>query len=320
MIIFLYGEDTFRSRKKLKELKEKFLHDVDPSGNSLVELDGTKITLEKINEAAAPQSLFVRKRMIIIENIFKSKSKTLNEQILAFISARERTADDNILVFWDEDISAAERKTKLFLFFAKLQFAQEFRKMNNLETAAWLRKYAADNGAQIREAAVSQLISFFGSDLWQLSNEVDKLAAFKKGKGETIIEVADVDEMCHGQVDANIFALTDAIGARNLGRSLELLEQELEAGVVEAVILTMILRHIKILIQIREALDDGLNHREIISKSKLHPFVAQKSEVQARNFSLDHLKKLFAELVEIDAKVKTGRGNAVALIEVLLAR
>ncbi len=62
MIIFLYGEDTFRSRRKLNELKEKFLREVDPSGNSLTILDGEKTELEKINEAISPSSLLSKKK------------------------------------------------------------------------------------------------------------------------------------------------------------------------------------------------------------------------------------------------------------------
>jgi len=323
MIIFLYGEDTFRSRKKLKELKDKFLREVDPSGNSLVVLDGGKIDLEKINEAASPQSLFARKRMIVVENIFRSKSKDLASKVLIFLNNRERLADENIIVFWDEELAATDKKNALFLFLAKQQFSQEYKSLSNVETATWIRKTVTEAGAQIREAATMQLIAFFGSDLWQLSNEISKLLDYKQIgvlKQATIIELSDVNELCRGQVDANIFALTDAIGARNLSLTLELLEREIEAGAVDVYLLSMILRQVKILIQVRESLDEGLGHREIISKLKLHPFVAQKSETQARNFTLDYLKNLFSELVEIDAKLKTGRGSALALIEVLFAK
>jgi len=57
MIIFLYGEDTFLSRRKLNELKEKFLREVDPSGNGLVVLDGEKAAMEEINESISASSL-----------------------------------------------------------------------------------------------------------------------------------------------------------------------------------------------------------------------------------------------------------------------
>ena len=50
MIFFLFGPDTYRSRQKLQELKEKFIHDIDPSSNSLTMLDGEIADMGKINE------------------------------------------------------------------------------------------------------------------------------------------------------------------------------------------------------------------------------------------------------------------------------
>ena len=45
MIIFLYGPDSFRAREKMKQLKQKFIREVDKSGLNLIEMDGDKMTL-----------------------------------------------------------------------------------------------------------------------------------------------------------------------------------------------------------------------------------------------------------------------------------
>ena len=50
MIIFLYGADTFRSREKLKSLKDRFIREVDRSGLNLIELDGEKAGINDINK------------------------------------------------------------------------------------------------------------------------------------------------------------------------------------------------------------------------------------------------------------------------------
>jgi len=81
MIIFLYGADTFRSRKKLNELKDKFIREVNPDGSGIVLVDGEKATLEKINEAVAPASLFSRRRFIIVEDVFKKKSDRIWDKL-----------------------------------------------------------------------------------------------------------------------------------------------------------------------------------------------------------------------------------------------
>ena len=69
MIIFLYGEDTYSSRQKLNEIKDKFLREVDPSGHSLATIEGENASVEKINEMVSASSLFARKRMVVIERL-----------------------------------------------------------------------------------------------------------------------------------------------------------------------------------------------------------------------------------------------------------
>ncbi len=74
MIIFLYGADTFRSHRLLQEMKNKFVKDTDHDANSLNVLDGQTTTLKEIGEKINTGSLFVKKRMIIITNVFKNKN------------------------------------------------------------------------------------------------------------------------------------------------------------------------------------------------------------------------------------------------------
>ena len=73
MIIFLYGEDTYRSRQKLNELKLKFIKDVDARGNNIKLINAEIAGLNEINEAFSASSLFVSRQMVIIENVLKNK-------------------------------------------------------------------------------------------------------------------------------------------------------------------------------------------------------------------------------------------------------
>ncbi len=331
MIIFLYGEDTFQSREKLKEIKKKFIRDVDPDGNSLLTIDGETAGLERINEAVAAPSLFSKRRLIVIERIFNNKDASLQNVVENYFRARTKgkdKADDNIIVFLDEQAREKISKKKLFKFLILQKFAQEFKPLSNTEASAWLVQAAKKRGGVIRREAAARLTSFFGNDLWLLSNELNKLIAYKRGQtpeliedAQTVtIEVADVDSLSRGSIDENIFALTDAISVRNKPLAMELFENELAAGVTESYLIVMITRQFKILLQIKEALAQGLTPRKIMSQLKLHPFVVQKSSTQARNFSEDLLKRAFSKLLEIDSQMKTGQVNAKVALNLLVAK
>ena len=75
MIIFIYGADTFRSRRFLQELKDKFTRDVDPLAQNVNLIDGLTADLKTISGQADTGSLFAKKRLVIINDIFQSKKE-----------------------------------------------------------------------------------------------------------------------------------------------------------------------------------------------------------------------------------------------------
>lgn len=337
MILFLYGQDSFRSRRKLNEVKEKFLREVDPSGNSLNMVDGETATIGKINESAGAGTLFARKRMVVIENLFSNKSQNIFEAVYEYF--KNKKSDDNIVIFWDNlvklkkgkvkeeaiklDSSGREKKLsggalKLFNFLAKQKFAQQFSSLSNTEASLWIKKEVEARDGKISSQAAQLLSAFAGGDLWQADNEIGKLLNYIK-TGE-IIEPADIELLAKGKFDENIFALTDAISNKNAAAAVKLLEEQKEAGLADSYLLAMIIRQIKILLQIRQALDSGDSPRKIMSALKLHPFVAQKGMGQARRFTLPALKNILNELVKIDFNMKSGRADAKTGLSLMIAR
>ena len=157
---------------------------------------------------------------------------------------------------------------------------------------------------------INKLINYKASQKLHLGDD-------EKG---TEINIEDVKGLVRGQFDENIFALTDAISARNKTQAAKLLEEQVEAGLTDSYLLTMIVRQFKILMQIRQALDSGLTSRKIITLLKLHPFIVQKGIGQARNFNLNTLKSIFSKLVEIDYLMKSGKADVKPALSLLIAK
>jgi|WetSurMetagenome_2_1015567.scaffolds.fasta_scaffold01525_3 DNA polymerase III delta subunit len=390
MIIFLYGEDNFRAKMKIRELKDRFLREVDKSGGSIEFVDGKIATLKEINEKAATASLLASKRMIIIEDIFSNKDKDLLSELAEYFKNKEKNNWGNIAIFCDNSIKSkkkynseeivkadkdgrdkplGKKEKELFDFLGKQKFAQEFKKFSNAELSAWIKKEVETRGGAISVRAAQVIVGLVGYDLWQIDREIDKLISYKSGgkksplerggepgepgcvtadsvdtqekasvasttvthpvrpgavhpsqEGTLIIEAEDVEKLVKGNFDDNIFALTDAIGARDKALTMRLLEEQIELGANEIYLLTMITRQIKIILQVRQALDLGQSSRQIITELKLNPYVAQKAIEQSRHFSLAALKIIFSKLVEIDFKIKTGQGESVVLLDLLLVK
>lgn len=331
MIIFLYGQDTFRSRQKLKELKNKFIKEFDVNQHSLTALDGKTVSLAKINEKIS-SSLFAKKRMVVIEDIFLNKDKTILENIYNYFNKKQ--TPDTIIIFWDSSIKTkkmgykivplscsssnketvlAKKPVLLFNFLSSQKYTQEFKSLSNTHASAWVKKQVEERSGSITYSAIQKLIGFTGNNLWRINNEINKLINYKKTAPSQVpaltIKVSDVEQLVKSEFDENIFAFTDALSNKNKTLAINLLEEQYKASLTGSYLMAMIVRQFKILLQIRQALDCGFSSRKIINITKLHPFVVQKGTNQARFFTLNNLKNIFSQLVEIDFLTKTGQAD-----------
>ena len=319
MIIFLYGENTYNSKKKLKKLKDKFKKDIDFTGDSLSVINGENTSIDEINKTTGSASLFSKKRMIIIENIFLNKNKEILGQVYELFK-KNKDDNDNIIIFFDKDLDGNKKKTKLFKFLDNQKFTQDFKVLSNIEIIQWIKNEVIKHGGKISNQTVNLLVSIFGTNLWQLNNEINKLVNFQLSNNNPEITNNDVNNLCVGKADENIFALTDAISVKNKPLAMSLFNKCIEdVGMNEQYLLTMIIRQFKILLQVKELSENNLSQQKIINKLKLHPFIIKKSLSQINYFSLEIIKSIFQKLIEIDYKIKTGKSNLKIDIELLIS-
>ncbi len=333
MIIFLYGQDTFRSRQKLHELKEKFIKEIDKSAESIRTIDGEKSSLAEISQAFGASSLFAKKRMLLIENIFENKNKEVFKDVRDYFLTKEEKSKDkepdpneNIVIFFEDGAGEKMTKNILWQFLLKQKFVQSFVPLSASGIATWIRKRAEESVVHVTVAQANFIASMYASDLWQIDSELKKLFNYKRALTGTLLATAslninddDLRILTRGKVDENIFALSDAIANKNKKLAISLLENEIEAGMAETYLMHMIVRQFRILLQVRQAIDSGLGQRQVASTLKLHPFVVQKSLKQAGSFTLEFLKTIFTKLVELDRDMKSGRAEFKISLDLLIA-
>ena len=320
MIIFLYGADSFRSRRLLQEMKTKFIKDTDHDSDSLGLVDGQTTDLKEINEKINTGSLFTKKRMVIIEDIFKNKKTKIFTEILPYLKKAE-TDEEKIIIFHDSELNEkgsmlkADAK-KLFAFLLKQKYVQEFHRLKDAGLLSFIKKEAEMNGKEIGMPAATEIIKRTGGNLWLISQGLKKASLSNEGK---TISIEAVKEMTAEIFEENIFALTDALGGKNKKLALQILEEQYSAGVSDEYLIAMLIRQFKILVQINAALDSRLTPDSIASKLKIHPFVAKKGVAQVRNFSKQQLLNYLNKLIQLDFSSKTGGGNIKVELTMLIA-
>lgn len=326
MIFFLYGHDTYRSRQKLRELKEKFVREVDPSGANLVVLDGALMKSEDFRNAVSAMSMFGKKRMVVVERLIESGKKPVQEAVAAYLESNS-FPEDHIVVFWEGEMSkkqgskktkkqskrkvesspstssgtiiqASSRTISLLDALKKQKYVQEFSLLPPVEVEQWIAAEVTKRGGKIDAGAARLLASSVGSDLWRMTNEIGKLVA-----GDASITEDAIRESVIEKTESAIFAFTDALGARRRDEALRLLINERASGIEPLHLLAMMIRQFRILLRLSQNDTEGMN-----------PYVVRKTQSQVRNFSFDELKNIYSRLLDIDVALKTSSVDPDALL------
>jgi DNA polymerase-3 subunit delta len=320
MIIFLYGDNDFKIHQKVKELKEKFIKEIDPSEQNIWKLEGEKIKVEDLSSKLGSSSLFISKKMLIISNLIKNKQKDFFKTILEYIKKNKISDSPDILIFTEQYLKNKNNKglvkinnekesplntseKSFFEFLLQEKYAQEIKKFNNQELINFIQKEFKNYSLQIENREAQEIINLTAADPWMIKNEIKKLSHLKlSNPNNKKIEKKDIQENIFEKHQENIFAFTDSISSRNIKHSLDILEKQYLADLEPDYILNMLIRQFKILLQIKEALELNFNTNKIINKLKLHPFIINKGINQARNFDKKTLKNIINQLIDLDKK------------------
>ncbi len=309
MILFLYGEDTFRLKQKLKILKERFIS-ASLGDTNLRVLEGKLLSFDEAVRQILAMPFLSRKRLVIIENLLQDGQKVVKEKVSSFLS---KVPDSTVLVITEE--GSPDRRTAIFKKLNSQTKSYEFKLPENEALRRWIIKEVKNRKGEIEPIAVSKLVEYVGSDLWRLSNELDKLISYSSK-----ITLQSIELLVAPQLQANIFDLIEAVAKKSTAKAFHELYQLFHSGYSEIYILTMIAYQYRNLLIIKDIQMrmPNISHLEMKRLSGLHPFVLNKNLFLVKNYSFEELKNTYGKILYFDTKIKTGRIEPRVALELLL--
>lgn len=285
MIYLFFGQDTYRTRQSIKELTKK---NEAPCPNLLRhggEADLYKLDLEeddfsKIKLLAGSGSLFSRKKILIVGKANMIQPRELSDFISSF-----KNSEDTI-IFWDEKID----KEKIEIFKDLNIKTQEFKDLTGAQLKNWISDEAQKRGLRLFPAHLERLENI-GSDLWAVSNEMDKMMV-EGGSYEKPDELKET----------NAFGLGDSFFTskkQGLGDLLQLSQQ----GENEFNLFSYIANHCRTVLLVKYYTE---KKQPVSAAHKIHPYVVKKATAISRNLSFNQMASKFKNFFEEDFKIKTG--------------
>lgn len=319
MILFLYGEDTFRSRRYLAQSIDKFKRERDPAGYNVVTLDAKKTEPGRLFTEISSAPFLATKRLIVVENILSVDDKELLGTFLEKVT-KGQFPESNVLIFLQtETIGKTKEAKALYEALKKEKFAQEFTSFIPAKLEAWIQKEFADRGATVKPEAATYLSAQSGGDLWLLNGIIAQVVAYANGEPVTL---ANVKLFLDEKLDDNIFSMIEALVSGRHEHGIKLLYEQRKLGREDFQIFSLLLWQFRALLSIADLVErePGLPDAAVASKTGLHPFVVKKNSAVVRRYSTGKLRSLYQELERIDIKTKTGQADQALLIDVFVGK
>ena len=325
MLLFLYGDDTYRLKKKLKEITDKFTRDHDQSGLNLTRFDGARLDLAALQQTLGAAPFMSKKRMVILENILSGNKKKLPDDLEKILSG---DSPDLILVLVEESGLRDLSKIGFFKKLEKNKYNYIFEPLKGIELEKWIKKEALARGIGFSPEMLTTFTAQVGNDLWRAATELDKISAYIGSQKTGKLGMADFKNLISSKTEQNIFALIDAIGAKDKRLALKMLSNEIAAGSNELYILTMLIGQLELLLSVKDLYDAGepacrqagRDKSALAVKLNVHPFKVQKALAVIKRFSIDELKKIYGSLIQIDRQIKTGYAKPELLLDLFLVK
>jgi DNA polymerase-3 subunit delta len=285
----LHGKDELTRSETLQDLGARLGAPELATLNTTV-FDGASVTLAELKNACDTIPFMTQRRMVIVHGLLARLGSPSGSK-----KGEQKDWKNRYLEELADYVSRLPETTRL-IFVEPIQLA-----LNH----PILRQAQEDELGYVRAfVPPKDLVS------WVRRRAIAKDGRFSPQAAMALVQAASDDQRLLDQEIEKLLAYT------NRERPVHNL---LDHGNEPLYLLAMIVRQFRLLIQIKELSQEGLDPSAIAKTIKLHPYPTGKLYNQARNFTLEQLERVHHRLLEIDVQIKTGQINEIVALDLLIA-
>ncbi len=304
---FLCGAEDFLVEDALNRLIAKVVDQATRDFNFDVfwgnEADGGKIV-----DIASAYPMMSQYRMIIVKDALKL-SPTGLEVLTKYL---EKPSPSTKLVLTS---SKADGRSKIVERIKSHSCFVEFKPLYDRYVPQWIHDYLQEKGYAIEQAAAVLIASLVGNNLRAIVNELEKIII---NLSSDKITAEDVRAFANFSKNLSVFDLNDAIGNKDLSRSLTILNLMLQTGESPTGILVMLTRHFVSLLKLKGAMAQKKSQGEMAALTGIPPFFIDKTIRMAENFAWSEFSFIFEKILETDLALKTSQQVEQVALQTLI--
>lgn len=303
----LYGPQSYNRKRYKDALIGVFL----PQGDTmnLTCFYGKKTDLNEVADTINTMPFLSDKRVVVLEDtdLFTRANDEL-AQLLANIP------ETCVVIFSEEKADARLKQTKTA---KEMGCVAQFGNLTEAELSDWIFKKLSREHRPITKDALDMFVARCGDDMWQISNELEKVISYTFGKDG--IRCEDVDAVIPAPAEDKIFAMIDSILGGNKKAALSYYKDLLILRSEPRRVLSLLRDQLRLMLHAKELGDEHMTPKMIAealgnmkeSRVKLALSASRKS-------SKISLTEKIVKCTDTDERIKSGLIDEQIGVEVLI--
>ncbi|MGZ3743297.1 MAG: DNA polymerase III subunit delta [Pseudobdellovibrionaceae bacterium] len=294
-LYFLFGEEAYLLNQCVERFKYAVLTEgaIDFNYSLFYASDAD---VSNVRDAVETLPMMAPKRLVILK-----EAQELTDREWAELDPLITTpVESTVFVIL---ASRVDKRKKVIRMMLETADCVEFKKPYDNQIPGWVKYIAGTLGLDIADDAILHLAKLVGSQLSEIESELQKLADFLGERKR--IEVSDVSQVVSRSKEENVFDFTRAIGESDRVRALEHLVHLLDQGQSEIGIVSLLARHIRLLLSVKRGLEHGLTGTKLAHAAQVPPYFLDNYIMQSRLWTVKKLEQTLIILAETDKALKS---------------
>ena len=309
MYNYLISSDDIEAlNNKIEEIRKSFNQDFD-----VVRYDLGEDSLYSIIDELSTISLFDNPKFVIVKqaNEIAEKPEKQITELLKTINNRESI---NVIIF--TDLNKIDFKNDNLANLRKYTIYFDI-KIRNIPLDQYAHDYLLKFGFTIDSQALTELVKY-SVNLATLRNNLEILMCFKDENKK--ITSADVNLMIKQPLEDNIFSLIDMVLNNNKKAIFKMYNDFKTENISPTYIISMLINKFQEMYDVYHLAKGGADQQTIMDLFNVSSGKAYYMMKNAKQASLDDIKRNLDELMDLDYKIKAGLMDQYLGLELYLLR
>jgi DNA polymerase III subunit delta len=294
-VYFLYGDEPYLLNQCVNRFKFAILNENTIDFNYTLFYAGDA-DVNQIKDTVETLPVFTSHRLVIVKQAESFKDSELQE----LESVITNPVDSTVLVLFADKVDKRKKTIKTIFDHAT---CVEFKKPYENQVPQWIGHICKSNNLKISTEAIHRLHRLVGNNLTELENQIFKLQDFIGERQQ--IELQDVNTVVSVSREESVFDFTKALGQKDRVKALEQLVNLMDQGQNEISIVSLVARHMRVLLTVRSGLDQGIGGAKLASLANVPSYYIESYCDQARIWPVKKIEEALVVLHDTDKALKS---------------